>query len=83
MGGLLRGRNSLEGKNYRNLVSCCTQKNLQDQAIKQISNPAAVNQVEVNIVKSIMKKFGDVITERQDAWVKMMMATGRSSVISE
>ena len=64
-------------------MSCCTQKNLQDQAIKQISNPAAVNQVEVNTVKSIMKMFGDVITERQDAWVKMMMATGGSAVISE
>ena len=64
-------------------MSCCTQKNLQDQAIKQISNPAAVNQVEVNTVKSIMKMFGDVITERQDAWVKMMMAMGGSTVISE
>ena len=33
-------------------------------------------------MKSIMKTFGGVSTARQDGWVKMMMATGGSSVIS-
>ena len=33
-------------------------------------------------MKSIMKTFGGVSTTRQDGWVKMMMATGGSSVIS-
>ena len=52
--------------------------------MKQISNLVVVNQEEVNTVKSIMKikMFGGVITARQDGWVKVMMATGGSSVIS-
>ena len=52
--------------------------------MKQISNLAVVNQEEVNIVKSVMKMkmFGGVITARQDGWVKMIMATGGSPVIS-
>ena len=36
----------------------------------------------VNIVKSIMKTFGGVTIAMQDDWVKMMTATGGSSVIS-
>ena len=63
-------------------MSCYPQKNFQDQAMKQISNPIAVNQEEVNIVKLVMKMFRGVITARQDGWVKMMMATGGLSVIS-
>ena len=57
-------------------------KKFTDQAMKQSSKPAgSMNQEEVNRVKS-KKIFGCVITARQDGWVKMIMATGGSSVIS-
>ena len=65
-------------------MSCYPQKNLQDQAMKQISNLEVVNREEVIIVKSIMKMkmSGGVITARQDGWVKMMMVNNGSFVIS-
>ena len=50
--------------------------------MKWFSNLVAVNWVEVNIVKSVMKMFGGVTTARQDGCLKMITATGESSVIS-